>query len=643
MGVFFGFVFGVGAFFLMYDIEKHETSDEHYWKETRIDQYWDGLKEGLTGEGWEKTAINDKPGVSLAMISGLALPFVPDTDTHVVHDRERGKWLYRVYRVENTSGINFGLRLPVAIFSLLMMMLSVWMVYLWKRSFFFTAIFSLLFVFHPVLLGLSRILNPDSIFWSTAFISFLSFLFVLEGRGRRWVMFSGVFFAFAVLAKYTANLLVIFFLIALLVYVLFSYARKKDFFGKTYKAFFSYFGIIALGWGLFALGMPAVFGYLEWFTYGTVFSPALKPVILLLSPLLLLLLIDVFILKGKVLKWISLGVLTLEKLWPKFFAGAFLLLVAFHLFNAYTDESLMPLNNIKEVVRGEVGGGRYADALLYPHIQEDGVGMAFVKKIMVHSADTIFSTPTVVLLFLILGCILVFWKEVSKATQRYLLIALSIPWVFFIGGILSETFVNTRYAIFLQPLWVLLATLFVWEFLHLFSRRGVRNYIKGVLLGGTVLGMAIALWSIIPHYINYQNIFLPKEYVITDSWSYGVYEAAQYLNQKPFAEYMEVWSDRSAFCEHFVGKCLKSATADRAYVSPDYIITTRRNVVKDHRFTWKNQEGKKYLSPYYYDTIFNNPEWSLAIGGRKENYIKIFLVEKETINTQERQKWVEWE
>ena len=55
------------------NLTKFETADEHLWinnpYEGRIHQYWDAMSQ----KDWSQTRINDKPGVSLAYISGLGL------------------------------------------------------------------------------------------------------------------------------------------------------------------------------------------------------------------------------------------------------------------------------------------------------------------------------------------------------------------------------------------------------------------------------------------------------------------------------------------------------------------------------------------------------------------------------------------
>ena len=56
-----------------YHLAKFETVDEHFWKEIRISRYWQALK----NQNLEETYINDKPGVTVALISGIGLIFRP--------------------------------------------------------------------------------------------------------------------------------------------------------------------------------------------------------------------------------------------------------------------------------------------------------------------------------------------------------------------------------------------------------------------------------------------------------------------------------------------------------------------------------------------------------------------------------------
>ena len=62
----------VFASFGFYHLGKFETTDEHLWKYKRIGDYWEGWREWKL----EKTYINDKPGITVGIFSGLGL--IPD-------------------------------------------------------------------------------------------------------------------------------------------------------------------------------------------------------------------------------------------------------------------------------------------------------------------------------------------------------------------------------------------------------------------------------------------------------------------------------------------------------------------------------------------------------------------------------------
>ena len=68
------------TFFLfgLFHLGKFETTDEHLWKYGRIKQYWTAIAE----RDWEKTYINDKPGVTVALVSGIGLLLEPDPEAN---------------------------------------------------------------------------------------------------------------------------------------------------------------------------------------------------------------------------------------------------------------------------------------------------------------------------------------------------------------------------------------------------------------------------------------------------------------------------------------------------------------------------------------------------------------------------------
>ena len=71
VGGVFLLIFGVYLFFTLQHVGQFETADEHYWIYSpdggRVQQYWHAV---LTGD-WVGTLINDKPGVTVALVCGL--------------------------------------------------------------------------------------------------------------------------------------------------------------------------------------------------------------------------------------------------------------------------------------------------------------------------------------------------------------------------------------------------------------------------------------------------------------------------------------------------------------------------------------------------------------------------------------------
>jgi hypothetical protein len=73
-----------------------------------------------------------------------------------------------------------------------------------------------------------------------------------------------------------------------------------------------------------------------------------------------------------------------------------------------------------------------------------------------------------------------------------------------------------------------------------------------------------------------------------------------------------------------VGKCLRGTIIDRSIVSPDYFVVTRRNVVKNSTFQWKDPSlATESAEEYYTEEALSHPTWELQIGGRELNYVKI--------------------
>ena len=629
--------FGISSWGIFHDIAKFETSDEDYWKEDRISGYWEGWEEGFEEGDWSETYINDKPGVSLALIAGAGLPFVEDLGDYESAGRVGGHWEYLSYEVENSEPINTALRLPVAFFSLAMMGLLVALVWLGTKSPLIAAIYALLLALHPYFLGMSRILNPDTILWPAGMAALLLFWLALQRPSRGYVISAGIFFGLAVASKYTANLLIPMFILLSALVIIFDDIPSSDERAvrtRIRRYLVQLISVVGLGWAIFALLVPAVWQEGRLFLEGTLLSPGLAPILAPLGVVLALLALDAFAFASRGAFFLALWVGVLRWTLLRLAAAAFLVLLALQLVNAWGGELWVPINDIKEITRGEIRNEDALEIFAYPYTAGKSEWFAEVQKLIAQSASTVFAIPGIMLAVLMMGLVRITIRPRIKH-PAFVLFALLAGWIFFVGGILSEVFVNARYAILFQGILTVAVAIMTADLLGIGYRRfsvcarhPYRWGAPAIIVVGA--GMVGALAGIAPHYTNYQNAALPKTLSLADSWSYGMYEAAQYLNRQPFAEHLEVWSDRDVFCRFFVGKCIKDSSLDLGRITPSHIVVSRRNVMKGHRFHWKYPENKHVLSSEYYaGERFEYPAWETHIGGRPSNYIKVIKLDPE--------------
>ena len=624
-------------FFGFYHLSKFDTSDEHLWRDARVPAYWQGIQNGFQNGDWNKTYINDKPGVSLALISGMGLPFVEQPNQQYLMEREKkNNKRYKIYDTSIIGHNNFVLRLPLLLFTgLLILPLLVYLVFRVVKSEEISFWFALFLGLNPILIGISQILNPDAILWSSVAVALLSFVVFLQNKDgqRKFVWLAGIFTGMALLSKYTGNLLFLFYLLFGAVYFLYS---KKMEANKYWRKFLQgYLGVTIIAWIVFALFLPAVLqspDLLSWskpkhFAYGTYFSPALKPILKPLLVLLIVLLVDTFYFKSYLMKYLR-RIFYKYRFWLIRLTG-FVLVVffSFILINAWSGAKFLPLNDLKEIVGS-------TKKLHFDFLANDFVGISYFKQLSLEGLNFVFALPELIVFLLI-----PFWFLMLLKPRKILYPALSVfiswlPFIFFLGGLKAKVFVNVRYSIILFPFFLVLGAIAFVNLMKYFKikkrfRRWV--FVDGMLVILVVLFQVILLLNIRPYYFNYQNMFLSKEYVLADSWGYGIFEAATKLNSLPEAENLVVWSDRGAFCYYFVGHCVKNRRMDRSKIIPDFFVVTRRNVARKRFFDWRNDSGKfaKHPSIYYYQgDVFEKPWWELDIDGRKKNYIKIIKADE---------------
>jgi hypothetical protein len=197
------FVLGINLFLGFSRLGKYSAVDEPYWTYGRTSQFWKAVKY----HNWESTDVNDKPGITVALLSGFGL--LKYDPMRYESLREEPKTDQQLFAIQE---IDFYFRLPIFLFCLLM--LPVFYFFLKKLFGKFVALLSFIFIaFSPIIFGMSLIINPDSLLWTFLPLSLLSYFVFQKENKKRYLFLAGIFLGLSLLTKYVANILYIFFLI----------------------------------------------------------------------------------------------------------------------------------------------------------------------------------------------------------------------------------------------------------------------------------------------------------------------------------------------------------------------------------------------------------------------------------------------
>lgn len=612
--------FGFGLFHLA----KFETTDEHFWKYERITKYFQGISEGIHNSVWKNTRINDKPGITVTLVSGLGLPFIQSPELH--RDRE-GELVFNnnftLYHTDQTERINRALRLPILLFNSFFLFFFFWIIQKITLSRWIAASATILIATSAILIGISQVINPDALLWSFGTAGFFSYVALLTTKEKKFIFLTGAFFGLALLSKYTANILFLFSLLFLFIHLL--YIEKISDYAPILRKQYLYFLFILLSsWLLFALLMPAVFQKPEHFLSGTILSPVLKPIIWPLGIGITILLCDLIFFRAKATGCCIVYFQKYRSFFYRIPAGILLFLVIFALVNAWTGTPFLSLENIKEE-------SYFEGELVFGQISSENALIRTVLGLSLQSQNFIFSLSPLFLFIICTGWLVMLlgkWRFQSSVAT----IITITPLIFFSGGLLSDVFVNPRYAILLYPFFAFFGALTLATLIALLTERYPKCKESSLwIITSTVILIsgALSLSQTKPFYLTYENFLLPNKYFVTDSWGYGSYEAAQFLNSQPNANNLLIWSDHSAVCQSFVGKCIRDYKINLDQTIPDYFVFSRRGSIR-HPFIWdtKSNTIPKHPSEYYYEKMKNRPEWTFIMNGRPKDFVSVVSAEE---------------
>lgn len=657
------FVFG------FYHLSDFISADEHFWLPNssfeRIENYWTAIKKG----DWKDTRINDKPGITLAYTSGIAMLF-DDGEGQTIKNNDTKQFV-----PERTREINFLYRVPILVLNGLFSLFFFWILRKITKDEWIALWSAILILLSPILLGISQIVNPDSLFWIFASASLLCFFAYLQAGEKKTAILSGVFLGLGLASKYVSVILFPYFFFMMLVFYLFNLEnwkeKRNEWRRLVIKNSLVYLAVLSGGMLLFAILMPASFVDPKVFYSSTIGFPGMQPIFLTIMALNALIILDGWLNGGKILFFLLTKFSFLKKILPLLLYFLLSATVIFLVINYLSHNTFMNLNGIPFDMK-----------------QKDSFSeISLVKRFVVEFRALVFALTPMVLFALIFTWI----KSIFLKSRHELLIFTlsSFFLIFYAAVIFQGLLVTTRYSILLFPLSMILAAIAIREFftleknsigqkmilvfiiilsgvllLHLFSlleqafpativtkflAKLAKAYVlsiplflvatgwisslifrhfpwkklalanKTLITLGIIIVSIINIWLIKPFYFSYTNDLLPKDYIISGAWGYGGYEAAEYLNNLPDSQNLIVWADVYGVCEFFKGECLHKSKVDTVKYPIDYYF---RSLQASVPLNFPHSMESKAV-------------WRITIDHRQKSFVKILKAKPLAANNQD--------
>lgn len=572
--------------FGLHSLGKQVLVDEPLWLYDRIEKYWDNI----AIRDWKDTRVNDKPGITVAILSGAAL---------LVDDPDEFK---KMKGVQKESFLR-NMRLPIFLFSVLM--IPVWFFFLARLLGGVTAVAgTALIALHPLLLGMSRMVNPDALFWIFTPLSIVAYASFLISQRRTDLYATGLFFGLALLTKYVANALFIHFLLMILLAVVVrrweTIDQWKSFLKKNITDFVAV-AFIALA--VFYLLLPATWVMPNILLKATIRSQAFETTWPIFAAFFALLVIDTFLLKNVILT----PILEFLRRWKRAFIALMLSLFLLGLFAAIANVLFgMRWADFEEIVASPKSSHNFAT---YPAFFLSSYYSLF------------FGVSPIILVLSMIGIAgAVKYRRDTITVSTFVLFIL----VYYVGTTTMEVGATVRYQIVLYPMVLILAALGA---VRLAERLRVKLSPLAIPIGCVVMSALTLLW-VQPYYFSYASSMLPERFVLNPKdMGDGSYQAAQYLNSLPNAANITIWSDKSGVCSVFVGQC-KSSIDFKQYIESgvkfDYYVVSRGREAKNTRvIQQKLQYNPDFLIRFDKLYGFDKPVYTIELGDRSGNFIKV--------------------
>jgi 4-amino-4-deoxy-L-arabinose transferase-like glycosyltransferase len=465
----------------------------------------------------------------------------------------------------------------------------------------------------PVLIGMSKIINPDSLLWLLTPLSLISYLVFLRRGTFRYLIFSGIFLGLALLTKYVSNILFVFFLGLIFLEYLYHPKHALTAFTEYLKNSLKHLALLAFtALSTFYLLFPAVWVKPYKVLTSTLLSQAFEKVAPLFAVLVVLILIDQWWNKARfTTAFISFLNARAKHIITLIISGAFLTALLVTVGNAWSG---MGLYNFPELLASPKTIAGRSD---------------FFGVYLTNFYPFIFGVAPLVFLALFVAPVLLWkkhWNEsVALRTSFYLIVFILL---YYLGTTVNNVAAIVRYQIIIFPLAAIIAGITIEQILVHLQKKMKVNGLPTPVLAAVLIGI-LGTFTLIssPFPLSYASSFLPSKYhTDVKDMGAGSYEAARFLNSQPDAENMFIWTDKDGVCKFFVGRC----SSGRNYIMMrekglDYIVVSAGRKSRTGKMMGgdiANMKPGLIRFDQYYDKT--NPTFEIDINGREAHYVKIF-------------------
>lgn len=574
--------------------------DEPYWSYARVPNFWNAVKT----KKWKNTNISDKPGITIAAVSGLGLPFSNENPKSLKSLRYAPKTPDQLQKIKD---LYFYLRLPVFLFTLLILPLFYFLINkLLGRN---VARLAIIFIgLSPPLFGISLIINADAMLWILTALSTLSLFVFLKTDQRKYLILSGFFLGLSVITKYVANVLFVYFFLIFLLEYLFVAHQKMEI-GKYLKQALVNYLI------LFATALVAAFLFFPatWVKFSVLFNATIGNAVFsstwpLFAGTIALLAFDIFALKTR-FSTIIFGFFVKQQKWIIRAAGAlFLLLTVFVLLHVYARLSVFDLQALISSPKG-IGSGN--------------ILQRYVGALSADLFSLLFSISPLVFLSLLFAVAGLFRKQALNRESSIIAYLIIFIFIFYLGSTVNDVITTVRYQIMTYPLVFVVAAIGLDQFLQ---TKNIHKYIpRMAAYAVAIFVLALSLFLVRPNFLAYASEILPKNFIVNlKGMGEGSYEAAAYLNSLPGAHEMTIWSDKGAVCERFVGRCFidfRPRTFEQNKF--DYFVVSTDRKSRTLKMSGSIQDKFDFKKAYG----TNNPAFEIVIDNNPNDFVKVIKAE----------------